>query len=59
MPAAKKDSVVEKAPVEEPKAAPKPKQPERWELAEEFELLKAQGNKNPARLAELKKLLAS
>jgi len=58
MPAAKKeDPVVEEAPVE--KAAPKAKQPERWELADEFNRLMAEGNPNPARLAELKKLLAS
>lgn len=55
MPAAKKDDPK----AEEVKAEPKPKQPERWELAEEFERLKAEGNKNPARLAEIKRLLAS
>jgi len=41
-----------------PKAEPKAKKPERGELADEIELLKAQGNPDPARLAELKKQLA-
>lgn len=45
-------------PVKEEPAPKKAKKPSRTELADELELLKAQGNQNPDRLAEIKKLLA-
>jgi hypothetical protein len=54
MPTSKDESKVEEAKAESKKA----KKPERWELADELELLKAQGNPNPDRVAELKKQLA-
>ena len=56
MPATKKDDAVEPEP--EKPAAKSKKKPERWELSDELEALKAQGNPNPERIAELKKLLA-
>jgi hypothetical protein len=42
----------------EPVAPAKPKKLSRTELSDELEQLKAQGNPNPERLAELKQLLA-
>jgi hypothetical protein len=57
MPASKKDDAPEPESDEKP-AAKRSKRPERWELSDELERLKAEGNKNPERVAELKKLLA-
>jgi hypothetical protein len=39
-------------------AEAKPRKPTLSELQDELELLKAQGNPNPARLAEVKKLIS-
>lgn len=62
MPAKKPEPVAEVAEVEEapaPAPAKKKAEPERWELEDEFKRLVALGNPNPARLEELKRLLAS
>lgn len=55
MPAAKDAPAPEEA---KPKAEPKAKKPDPRELADELELLKAQGNPDPDRVAEIKQLLA-